>query len=69
MKRKPNIRERIAGCFACLKEVIIGFFTFDISRMQLFWMLFEETAMGHCEVLDKDECSKYEWTQYVDWSE
>ena len=52
MRRKPNAKERIEGCLSCLKCVIVGFFTFDISRVQLYWMLFKETAMGHCEVSD-----------------
>lgn len=53
MRRKPTVKERIEGCLPCLKGAIIGFFTFDISSMQLHWMLFKETAMGHCEVSDE----------------
>lgn len=55
MGRKPSIKDRIVGCVCCLKPMTIGFLTWDFAKMQLFWMLFVETALGHCEVSDADE--------------
>ena len=53
--REPTMKDRIVGCACCLKQIIIGFITWDYAKMQLFWMMFVETALGHCEVIDTDE--------------
>ena len=52
MTRKPNLKDKIEGCCAFFKEMVIGIFTFDVARVQLGWMLFKETAKGNFEVSD-----------------
>lgn len=57
--RKPNIKDRFIGCKECLKCIISGILNFDIDMVQLHWMLFKHTAMGHCEVMDEEELKKW----------
>ena len=57
--RKPSIKDRFIGCKECLKCIISGILNFDIDMMQLHWMLFKHTAMGHCEVMDEEELKNW----------
>lgn len=52
--RKPNAKDKICGCVSFLKDMLIGFFTFDIDRVRFDWVMFKETAKGNFEVVEEE---------------
>ena len=68
MSRKPTKKDIIFGCMEFLKMMLIGFFTFNISKMQLGWGFFKLTAQGKFEVTEEDPEKKRireEWRKEV----
>ena len=53
MGRKPTLKDKIFGFTAFAKDMFIGIFTFNVSRIQLDWWLICETIKGNYEILDK----------------
>ena len=53
MTRKPNLKDKIYGCIAFTKDMIVGILTFNIPRIQLDWCLICETIKGNYEIVEK----------------
>lgn len=54
MGRKPTLKDKIFGCVAFTEDMIIGIFTFNVSRIKLDWWLICETINGNYEIVDKN---------------
>lgn len=68
MRRKPTKKEIFLGCVEFLKIMLIGFFTFNISKMQMGWGFFKLTAQGKFEVTEENSKKKRireEWRKEV----
>ena len=55
MTRKPNLKDKIFGCLAFSKDMIVGILTFDAPRIQLDWYLICETIKGNFEIVEKEK--------------
>ena len=55
MTRKPTLKDKIYGCVAFTKDMIVGIFTFDVPRIQLDWCLICETIKGNYEIVEKEK--------------
>lgn len=55
MTRKPTLKDKIFGCVAFTKDMIIGILTFNVSRVQLDWCLICETIKGNYEIVEKEK--------------
>ena len=58
IKRKPTKKEIFFGCMEFLKIMLIGFFTFNLSEMQMGWGFFKLTAQGKFEIAEEIEETK-----------
>ena len=47
--RKPTLMDKVEGCIGCVIQIIIGVFTFNHNKVELYKMLFVHTAKGQFE--------------------
>lgn len=55
MTRKPNLKDKLFGCAAFTKDMIVGIFTSNVPRIQLDWFLICETIKGNFEIVDEEK--------------
>ncbi|MBQ9701343.1 MAG: hypothetical protein IJV71_12075 [Lachnospiraceae bacterium] len=48
--RKPTLMDKVEGCIGCVIQIIIGVFTFNHNKVELYKMLFVHTAKGQFEI-------------------
>lgn len=58
IRRKPTKKEIFFGCMEFLKIMLIGFFTFDISDMQMGWEFLKLTAQGKFEISEEVDATE-----------
>jgi hypothetical protein len=58
IRRKPTKKEIFFGCMEFLKIMLIGFFTFNDSDMQMGWEFFKLTAQGKFETTEDSKETK-----------
>ena len=51
--KSTNLKDKIYGCIAFTKDMIVGILTFNIPRIQLDWCLICETIKGNYEIVEK----------------
>ena len=53
MTRKPTLKDKLFGCVAFAKDMLIGILTFNVPRIQLDWCLICETIKGNYEIVNE----------------
>lgn len=53
--RKPNFKDKVELVQGCLMMVLHGIIHFNISTIQLAWMLMVDGIQGHCEIVEVDD--------------